>query len=300
MATPSEDKSLPESEYAQNLELARLAESSERFEDMAQYVHALAEAKKELSIDERNLLSIAYKNVVGSQRASWRFLMSFIAELRESGTEDPANEHHIQLAQELKQKVEASLRTSSKQVIDLLVNVLLPNTESNEVQVFYYKMAGDYYRYNSEFTEGEERQNNAGAAYDNYHEATELVESTLPPTHPLRLGLALNFSVFYYEALNSPSRACKLAEKAYNDAMPELNSLPEELYHDSKLIMNLLRDNLTFWRSEVSENNKEDLFKDEEEDEEDDEEKDETKSSETKPSSETKDTTAVETPTKSE
>lgn len=79
--------------------------------------------------------------------------------------------------------------------------------------------------------------------------ATDVAQSELTPTHPIRLGLALNFSVFYYEILNSPDRACHLAKQAFDDAIAELDSLSEESYRDSTLIMQLLRDNLTLWTS---------------------------------------------------
>ena len=59
----------------------------------------------------------------------------------------------------------------------------------------------------------------------------------------------MNFSVFYYEILNSPDRACHLAKQAFDDAIAELDSLSEESYRDSTLIMQLLRDNLTLWTS---------------------------------------------------
>ena len=64
--------------------------------------------------------------------------------------------------------------------------------------------------------------------------------------------MALNFSVFYYEILNSPDRACHLAKQAFDDAIAELDSLSEESYRDSTLIMQLLRDNLTLWTSSES------------------------------------------------
>lgn len=79
--------------------------------------------------------------------------------------------------------------------------------------------------------------------------ATDVAQTDLTPTHPIRLGLALNFSVFYYEILNSPDRACHLAKQAFDDAIAELDSLSEESYRDSTLIMQLLRDNLTLWTS---------------------------------------------------
>ena len=73
----------------------------------------------------------------------------------------------------------------------------------------------------------------------------------LSPTNPIRLGLALNFSVFYYEVMNSPERACNLAKQAFDDAIADLDTLTEDSYKDSTLIMQLLRDNLTLWTSDM-------------------------------------------------
>jgi 14-3-3 protein epsilon len=81
----------------------------------------------------------------------------------------------------------------------------------------------------------------------------DIALQNLAPTHPIRLGLALNFSVFYYEILNSPERACTLAKQAFDEAIAELDTLGEESYKDSTLIMQLLRDNLTLWTSDMQE-----------------------------------------------
>jgi len=88
---------------------------------------------------------------------------------------------------------------------------------------------------------------------DSYKYAQEEAEK-LKTTHPIRLGLALNFSVFYYEIMGSPDLACKFAKTAFDNAISDLENLEEEEYRDSATIMQLLRDNLTLWTSDLVEN----------------------------------------------
>lgn len=114
------------------------------------------------------------------------------------------------------------------------------------------KMRGDYYRYLCEFTSGERRKQVIQDAQDSYREAVTESE-LLKSTHPIRLGLALNYSVFYYEILNSPDIACKFAKKAFDLAISDLDTLEEDEYRDSATIMQLLRDNLTLWTSDLNE-----------------------------------------------
>lgn len=108
-------------------------------------------------------------------------------------------------------------------------------------------------RYLAEFQVGDNRKESAAKALEAYNAASSIAGSDLPPTHPIRLGLALNFSVFYYEILNSPDRACHLAKQAFDDAIAELDTLSEDSYKDSTLIMQLLRDNLTLWTTDQPE-----------------------------------------------
>merc|ERR1712048_717018 len=114
-------------------------------------------------------------------------------------------------------------------------------------EVFYLKMGGDHYRYLSEFkTEDKEIKANAERYYK---EAMDVAEANLNETHPTRLGLALNFSVCYYEILKEPEKACDLAKKSFDAAIEKLDTLNDASYKDSTLIMQLLRDNLTLWTS---------------------------------------------------
>ena len=106
-------------------------------------------------------------------------------------------------------------------------------------------MKGDYYRYLAEVADSDSRQAIVDKSKEAYEGAFEISKTEMAPTHPIRLGLALNFSVFYYEINNAPSDACTLAKAAFDDAIAELDTLNEESYKDSTLIMQLLRDNLT-------------------------------------------------------
>merc|ERR1711977_666787 len=113
-------------------------------------------------------------------------------------------------------------------------------------------MKGDYYRYLAEFKKGPIKREAVDHAFYSYRRAEDLAKSSLDSTHPVRLGLALNFSVFYYEIMSSPDRACSLAKQAFDDAIAELDTLNEDSYKDSTLIMQLLRDNLTLWTSDTT------------------------------------------------
>merc|ERR1711912_57052 len=227
-----------------NIYFAKLAEQAERYDEMADHMKAVAMSNQELSVEERNLLSVAYKNAVGSRRASWRIISS--VEQKEGSKGNDANVGHCK---EYRTKVESELQTICDTILNLLDKSLIPGAKDAEAKVFYHKMKGDYYRYIAEFTDGDKKQgaaNNAKSAYDDAMAAA----SELAVTHPIRLGLALNFSVFHYEVLNNPDEACKMARTAFEDAIAELDNVSEESYKDSTLIMQLLRDNLTLWTSD--------------------------------------------------
>ncbi|KAF4980123.1 hypothetical protein FZEAL_3787 [Fusarium zealandicum] len=224
--------------------LARLCEQAERYDEMVTFMKEVAKLGGELTVDERNLLSVAYKNVVGTRRASWRIISSI-----EQKEESKGSDKHVTTIKDYRQKIETELEKVCQDVLDVLDDFLIPNAATGESKVFYHKMKGDYHRYLAEFASGEKRKGAATAAHDAYKSATDVAQTELTPTHPIRLGLALNFSVFYYEILNSPDRACHLAKQAFDDAIAELDSLSEESYRDSTLIMQLLRDNLTLWTS---------------------------------------------------
>ncbi|KAL5266365.1 hypothetical protein ACHWQZ_G003703 [Mnemiopsis leidyi] len=224
--------------------LAKWAESAERYDDMANYMQEVTKTNNNLNQEVRNLLSVAYKNVVGARRSSWRVLSSL-----ETKVMNANDEKKVALAKEYKTKVEDELTVLCETVLGLLNDHLIPNATEVESQVFYLKMKGDYYRYLAEVASAEKKKDVVEKSFKSYAEASDAAVK-LDSTHPVRLGLALNYSVFFYEIGGEPDKACKLAKESFDAAVAELDNLDQESYKDSTLIMQLLRDNLTLWMSE--------------------------------------------------
>ncbi|XP_068180605.1 14-3-3 protein beta/alpha-1-like [Antennarius striatus] len=221
---------------------AKLAEQAERYDDMANIMKDVTKEKNKLENEERNLLSVAYKNVVGARRSAWRVISSI-----EQKSEP--NEKKT-LAKDYRETIENELNKICNEVLDLLDSHLIEHATDYESKVFYHKMKGDYNRYLAEVAIGDYKKDATDSSLEAYQHAMEISKENMQPTHPIRLGLALNFSVFYYEISNMPDKACQMAKQAFDDAISELDTLSEDSYKDSTLIMQLLRDNLTLWTSD--------------------------------------------------
>ena len=224
---------------------AKLAEQAERYDEMAEHMKNVGAEGSALSVEERNLLSVAYKNAVGSRRAAWRIITSVQQKETSKGNTENAG-----YAKEYVTKVENELQSICDTILGLLKGNLIPKADGGESKVFYQKMMADYYRYIAEFRDGDAKKEAAESARQAYADAAAVAEKDLAVTHPIRLGLALNYSVFQYEVLGQPDEACKMARSAFEDAIAELDNVAEESYKDSTLIMQLLRDNLTLWTSD--------------------------------------------------
>ncbi len=192
------------------------------------------------------MLSVAYKNSVGTRRTAWRAVTAIEQKEESKGSK------FLELIREYKSKVETEVETICNEIIDILDKHLIPKAENAESEVFYLKMKGDYCRYMAECMTGEKNKKAGERAQEAYKKASEKAQD-LATTNPIRLGLALNYSVFYYEILNMPEQACKLAKAAFDSAIAELETLDDDKYKDSATIMQLLRDNLTLWTADTNE-----------------------------------------------
>uniref|UniRef100_A0A2I2YT16 14-3-3 domain-containing protein n=1 Tax=Gorilla gorilla gorilla TaxID=9595 RepID=A0A2I2YT16_GORGO len=220
----------PVMEKNELVQKAKLAEQAEQYDNMAACMKSVTEQGAELSNEERNLLSVAYKNVVGARRSSWRVISSI--EQKTEGVEKKQ-----QMAREYREKIEMELRYISNDALSLLEKFLISNASQAESKVFYLKLKEDYYRYLAEVAAGDGKKGIVGQSQQAYQEAFEISKKEMQPTHTVRLGLILN----------SPDKVCSLAKMAFDEAIAELDTLSEESYKDSTLIMQLPRDNLKLW-----------------------------------------------------
>ncbi|KAL0002108.1 hypothetical protein SO802_015889 [Lithocarpus litseifolius] len=223
---------------------AKLAEQAERYDEVIDAMKKVAKLGVELTTEERNLLSLGHKNVLNARRASLRMLSSI-----KQKEEVKGNEYRVKHIKKYRQKVESEILAICNDIMTVIDEHLLPSASEVESTVFYYKMKGDYYRYLAEFRTGDEKKEVADKSMKAYETASTFAEADLAPTNPIRLGLALNFSVFYHEIMNSNERACYLANKAFDEALPELDNLSSESYKESTLLLGLLRDNHNLWTS---------------------------------------------------
>jgi len=235
--------------YTKNIYLARVAEKADCHEDTIKIMEDLIKTKdNDLNLEERNILCSAYKNLVSSRRSAWRSINGVEAKEKNS------NSKLLPLITDLKLILEKELKDLCNNILKIIDEYLIRKTKEIESKIFYLKMKGDYYRYLAEIETEEKKTENIDYALNTYKEATELAEK-LQCTHPTRLGLALNFSVFYYEILEDKQTAIKIASDIFDVAINQLEKVEEKQYKDSSNILQLLKENIDLWKmkSEIKE-----------------------------------------------
>merc|ERR1711934_1257593 len=226
--------------------LARVAEQAERFEVMVSFLNEAIDARsgEDFTIDERNLLSVGFKNLIGSQRGAIRTIGAI--------EQNPKYSKFGDALQGYKKRIEGELYSKCIDIVSIVKSSCLPIASDDESKAFFQKMIGDYYRYVAESATADKLEEVKNGALEGYQHAKKLSES-LNACNPIRLGLALNFSVFYYEVMNNHKTACEYGEKALTDALEKIDEVDEETFRDAKSIIELLKENLSLWKEEEGE-----------------------------------------------
>jgi len=223
--------------------MARVAEQSERFRDMVDFLKPVIKEKgAALSTDERNLLSVAFKNLVSQQRTAIRTISAIEQNQKYAKFGGSMGEY--------KKRIEEELYRNCDEIIGLIRTDVLTKASDDESRAFFLKMIGDYCRYIAESAKEERLARTKTDALGAYDEACKIAEKALNACNSIRLGLALNFSVFHYEVMQDVKKACELGDKALQDALDKLDDCDEETFRDAQSIIELLRENLSLWKEE--------------------------------------------------
>ena len=240
----SKPKNYTREEY---IYLAKLYERAERFPDMVKSINKFVELDPKLTKDERNILSSGYKNIISDKRASWRLLNSL--EKKEEKKNSP-QASYIKL---VKKNIEKELNDICNEVQMIIDKYLVPNAPDSETKVFFLKLKGDYYRYKCEFATGKDFDDACSKAEKIYKEAYDIANKDIPISSSTRLGLALNYSVFFYEIKGLKEEACIIAKNAFDESLKVLDDLEKSKPKDTILIIQLLKENLILWSNEMNE-----------------------------------------------
>lgn len=229
---------------------ARVAEQACRFDEMAKCMRKVLEMVSEnITPEEMELLSSAYKNKIRARRASWKIISGQVQKEIVSGRLRWAF-----LNQKYLEKIETEIHDICNEILIILEENLRPSiTSPGLVKVFFYKMKGDYHRYLAEFSTGNVKLSMVDNCQSAYNAALSLAYSELTPIHPLRLSLLLNVGVFYHEIRGDPKNATRLACSGFRDAVPMFPALKDQSpqTRESWSALVLLKDYYVRWNADL-------------------------------------------------
>ena len=224
--------------------LAQVAEEAERYEDASKYIEDLIKKKKEdLTKEEKNIFYNSNKYIINSKRCSLR--STHLIEEKEK----KHSSQYIPIVTNFKNILESEIIDVCKNIINLINNYLLKKTITDESKIFYLKMKGDYCRYLCEIVNSNENQNYIDESEKSYKEANDLAQN-LPWTNSVRLGLSLNYSVFYYEIKKNVNQAIKIGKEAIKGAKKQNDKIKEDEDKDALLTLQTLKENILIWEKE--------------------------------------------------
>ena len=223
--------------------MARVAEQAERFDDMVDFLREVISAKdSDFTTEERNLLSVGFKNLIGGKRTALRTIAAI--------EQNPKYSKYGEALTKYKRKIEEELYDQCILIVNLVKDKCMKVATNPESKAFFLKMVADYYRYVAESAQGDKLTEVKNGALDFYNQASDIANKDLQACNPIRLGLALNFSVFYFEVMNDHKKACELGENALQSALDKIDDCDEETFRDAKSIIELLKENLSLWKEE--------------------------------------------------
>ena len=197
----------------------------------------------DFTIQERNLISIAFKNNIQTERKAIK-LVADIANYDKFAKYD-------QIMKVYRKRLEKALQQKCLAICELCEHQCIPLTDNSESKVFFMKITADYYRYAVEFsTTSNHKYEEAALAF--YRRGLDIACADLDAVNPIRLGICLNMAIHYKEIKKQLSLAIVLTESALQKAIERIDDIGLEDFEDAQVLIKMLQNNLELWKDEQS------------------------------------------------
>lgn len=202
----------------------------------------LIDEKAEITIDDFNAISRICKGQIDGLRKAWKQI--YLNEQKERGK---GRDDRTTPLLEFRKQLEAKISDLARDIIDVVQKKLVNRTNDTAMRGLLFKMAGDYWRYLAEVQRGYDRRESANKALSAYQEAEDLIVACTGAAAASRLALMLNMSMFKFEILSEPDEALDMLKKAYDEGIACVDSLHEEAYADSILMLQIIHRTIFAW-----------------------------------------------------
>lgn len=244
---------MKEDKYEKNIYMAMLAQQCSNYREMLDYLEDIVKQRnRDLSPEERNLLSYGYIKYINSKRDSLHKLMAY-----ETTERKKMNSGYLLYLQEYRKDLETELTMECQKITLAIDSLLFKKAEGIEAKIFYKKLKADINRYMCEYAKDESRERVVKDSMSSYQEAIKLAKD-LSLSNALVLGCHLNYCIFFYEVMNERKTAMKMANEIYPKAEKEIEKMDKsgdkyEKYVDAKNVLDLLQKHMDYWQMEENE-----------------------------------------------
>ena len=243
--TDNEPKKYTREDYVY---LSKLNEKAERYPEMITFIKEMIKLNPKLNKEECDILSTGYKNMITDKRNNWRILNSM---LRKELKEDKKSKN-IKNIEEIKYHVESEIKAICKDLQNLIDEYLIPKVDQFENEVCFYTLKADYFRYLCEITKGSEFEENIKKSEEFYKKAYNIALKNLPVNNCTRVGLGLNYAIFLYEIKEDKKAGFGISKSTFDECMRFVDDLERPKYKDTLMIIQLIKENIIFWSSEMN------------------------------------------------
>ena len=244
MSSEYDKKKYSREEY---IYLSKLYTKAEEYKKVLEFIEEFIKLNPKLDKEECDIVSTGFKNMISDKRSSWFTLNSM------ERKEKKKKKNTVKEIKEIKSHIENELRETCNKLQEIIDKYLLPNNEEDDTIVFLLKLKADYFRYICEFAEGKEFEYNLNKAEEYYKKAFEISEKKLPIINCNRVSIGLNYAIFLYEVKKDRMAGFDVAQNIFKESMKFIDDLEKSKFRDTLLIIQLLKENIIFWNSEMSE-----------------------------------------------